>query len=687
MTQLLALSVEYAISPSFRLQALNAEESTNMDHPFGWGVAWYPSGGKAAMLVKDPTSVGKNALTNVLSDWERFASTVFVAHLRGAAKRTQIQDTHPFSRSYAGRDWVLAHNGDLRHGFREVLELGSQAIYEPIGVTDSEHLFCWLMEQIRASGYRTLATIPRDAWSRWLGTINALGTLNLILTDGTDVLSYSDAFGYRPLWYIRRAPPNPMLKYVGPEVEIVLGSAQDINRTSMVISSSRLSDDGWSQLRPGWALVSRRGSSMWCAQVVAATGESKPATQEPAARASEGAPAVPRIAGATRGITHPEAQRAAEAAVIEALEIAPTPPVREPNPAARPAQSATALEQAELVAAERALNDAAVRLAAPEVASRALDRETGDDFGESEPQEKILETIHETIYTYKQPVTVSEHLLRLRPVIDEYQQLLEYEVFIEPRGARSRSFTDVFGNHVVELSVREPYTEWRVRARSVVRLTMGARPRLRSVYERQRLPLVWMPWQRQMMNPYLLPPELPESQLRELSEYAMSFAERQDNDLVETLKDINRSIHRDYIYEANSTTLATTPFDVYVGRKGVCQDFANLFIALCRLLDIPARYRVGYIFTGGRYGNERQGDESHAWVEVYIPLIGWRGFDPTNGTLVGDDHVRVACGRNYRDATPTSGTLYAGGTGEKLQVTVRMFDRSPGVVAGATAPK
>jgi len=247
---------------------------------------------------------------------------------------------------------------------------------------------------------------------------------------------------------------------------------------------------------------------------------------------------------------------------------------------------------------------------------------------------------------------------------------------VRPDGARTRRYTDVFGNSALEMRIRDPYIEWYVRARSVVRLKCSAHPRLRSLYERQRLPLVWMPWQRQMMMPYLLPPELPETQLRELSEYALSFAERQDNDLVETLKDMNRTIFTDYTYDPKATNLGTTPFEVFMQRRGVCQDFSNLFIALCRLLDVPARYRVGYIFTGGKYDNERQGDASHAWVEVYIPLVGWRGFDPTNGCIVGPDHVRVACGRNFRDATPSSGTLYAGGKGERLSVRVQLVDKT-----------
>ena len=65
-------------------------------------------------------------------------------------------------------------------------------------------------------------------------------------------------------------------------------------------------------------------------------------------------------------------------------------------------------------------------------------------------------------------------------------------------------------------------------------------------------------------------------------------------------------------------------------------------------------------------------EASHAWVQVYIPEVGRKGFDPTNGVLTQTDHVRVAVGRNYIDATPTSGTIDVGGGAESLEVEVRL---------------
>ena len=292
----------------------------------------------------------------------------------------------------------------------------------------------------------------------------------------------------------------------------------------------------------------------------------------------------------------------------------------------------------------------------------------------SEPatvRQRTYRVVHSTAYGYDSPIQRSTHMLRLRPVQDRQQELLEHELSVAPV-ARMNHYGDVFANEVASFDLDAPYEALSITATSVVRVHANEHRTLHGPSRRSGIPLVWMPWQRQMMTPYLLPHELPETQLRELFDYAMGFVERQDYDLTETLLDINGTIYRDYAYVPGATTVETTPYEVYVTRRGVCQDFANLLICLARLLGVPARYRVGYIHTSKDYENTIQSDASHAWAELYLPWYGWQGFDPTNGSLAGLDHVRVACGRNYRDATPTSGTIFQGGGGERLAIDVRV---------------
>ncbi len=616
-TRLLAMSFDGAASPSITLKGASAHDPR--DPPYGWGMAWYPGQGASALLVKDPTSIGDNAMTKLLSDWERFASTIFICHLRGAARTLQEQDTHPFCLSYARRDWVLAHNGDLFVDLPQALSLGEAPCFEPIGGTDSEHAFCWLLEQLRARKIRSLVELGWSELEALFRHLDGLGTANFLLTDGVDVAAYSDEEGYNPLHWARFVPPHEQLILKNEDIVVDLDDAIDRNRTVALVATRPMSAEGWSPMKPGQLLVLRRG---------AVVHDSHASEQ---AKKTMVVPHAPISGPASVRAPLPPPARSSEAVVQ-----APTPAVTPSLPALRfPSRS------------------------------------------DKERPGRLLSVVHETIYRYRTPVERSSHIFRLRPVHDEHQELVDHELHISVKGLR-RDYEDVFGNQATSAELESPYSELRIIARSLVRVMAEPSPQLLSPARRVTLPLVWMPWQRQMMLPYLLPPELPETQLTELYEYALSFVKRQDSDLVQTLLDMNLTIYRDFRYVSGSTTLATTPFDVYGNRRGVCQDFANLMICLARLLNIPARYRVGYIYTGASYENKLQSEASHAWMEVYLPRVGWQGFDPTNGCLAGLDHVRVASGRNYVDATPTSGTLYKGGGGETLSVAVRVEeDTSP----------
>ena len=616
MSHLLGMSFDSATSPSITLKAGPDERDASV----GWGFGWYPADDAAAIVLKDPHATHETALTRVMRDWDRFRSSVFLCHTRGAAKRVSQQDTHPFARSYAGRDWLFAHNGDLdARALQEQLPFGNSPAFEPIGRTDSEYVFCWILNKIQEQGARSLADVGFDLLHEWLSAFNRLGTLNALLTDGHDVAAYHDANGFHALHRIRRLPPHERTVLESPYVEVDLGDPYDVNRTMVLFATKPLSDDeDWIQVQPGELLVARRGVFVY---------------------SSAGSPDVRPLSSTRETPSEP----------VGVLWTETTTGIGTPGPPSVD-DDESSIE-----------NVPRSRMTAADATMRVLDR--GHDV-----EERILSVEHETWYRYQEAVERSTHVFRLHPTHDSYQDVIDYQLEISPPGSARRS-EDVFGNQALRFKIDRPYTALYIRSSFQVRVRQHGNL---GPLKRSSIPLVWMPWQRQMMLPYLLPMELPESQLRALSEYAMSFVERQDFDLIETLVDINESIYRDFHYVPGSTNIETSPFQVFANRQGVCQDFANLFITMARLLGVPARYRVGYIHTGADYENQIQSEASHAWVECYLPRVGWRGFDPTNGCLAGLDHIRVAVGRNYRDATPTSGTLFKGGRGETLETSVRV---------------
>ena len=244
---------------------------------------------------------------------------------------------------------------------------------------------------------------------------------------------------------------------------------------------------------------------------------------------------------------------------------------------------------------------------------------------------------HATRYQYDRPIQRSQHRIHLPAMHDWKQNVRSFRLQITPE-APLIEYEDVFGNWTARFEIDQPYSELTLVAESEIELLDVDPFAFAGQPIRPPFPLSWMPWEQKMLVPYLTPIELPETQLTELYDYAMSFVERNQRDLMETLFNINLTLFREFKYLPGATTVETTPFEVMTHKRGVCQDFANLFICLARLLGIPARYVCGYVYTG----NEQSpvGDASHAWLQLYIPNIGWKGFDPTNGKLPTTDHVR-----------------------------------------------
>ena len=125
-------------------------------------------------------------------------------------------------------------------------------------------------------------------------------------------------------------------------------------------------------------------------------------------------------------------------------------------------------------------------------------------------------------------------------------------------------------------------------------------------------------------------------------------------------------LHRDMQYEPNSTSIHTTAEEAFLQKKGVCQDYAHIFIALLRLAGIPARYVTGLIVGEGA---------SHAWVEI-LYRGKWYGLDPTNNILVTDEHIKIAVGRDASDCTINRGIMHGGGTHvQSIAVKVKEMQR------------
>lgn len=622
MPNLLAMSFEGELAPSFDLLCLAPGHAL----PDGWGLGYYPGGEPSSVVLKEPAPPQGSIRSQLAKAWEHLESSLLLMHIR-AARWGAITDanTQPFCRSWGRRDWLLCHSGSLTR--RPTDDSGR---FEPVGSTDTEQLFCVLLGRFAERGWKSIGDIDLPLLREWLAELDADGGLTIALADGRDLVVYADLDNEGSLYLGTILPPYDRAVFGDDDLVLDLGARGTKSRKGVIVSSTpmatiepppdaggaapppeRRASIAWTQIPPGTLLCIRQGA------VVAEHGPPAAAVAVPPAD-----PAVPTpLAGDDAGPT-----------------VAPR-----------------------------------ASLVSPAIQSRAATA----NLGKAPP--RTYDLVHRTVYRYAKPIERSTHLLRLTPRSDRRQQVLSHALTVSVPGMTTE-FDDVFDNRVRRLFIDTEWTEMVIEATSRVRVLDVDPLDFRAWKSRSTIPLVWMPWQRQIMAPYLLPPELPETQLDELTAYAMSFVKRNDFDLLDTLLDINATIFKEYAYRQNATTLATTAFEVYTNRFGVCQDFTNLFICLARLLGVPARYCCGYIYTGRRASNVNaqantlQSEASHAWVQLYLPEVGWKGFDPTNGILTQTEHVRVAVGRNYIDATPTSGTIYVGGGPETLEVDVRVED-------------
>ncbi|HTJ43653.1 MAG TPA: class II glutamine amidotransferase [Kofleriaceae bacterium] len=578
MPNLLAMSFEGELAPSFDLRCL--AEGRRL--PDGWGLGYYPGGEPSAVVLKEPAPPQGSIRGQLARAWEHLESSLFALHIRTATwGAISDANTQPFVRSWGRRDWMMAHAGSLA----SKLVTDDKGVFEPVGSTDTEQIFCHLMNKLAEKGWRSLLEADLQEVRTWLDLLNDHGQLTIALTDGRDLLAYADRKGV-PLNLGTIAPPYERVAFGNDDLLVDLSVRGTKARKGVVVCTDPLGapDDkaaapAWTTIAPGHLVLVRQGA------VVADLGPPAPGPQ-----ASLG------------------------------------------------------------------------HLVSASVAARALSRPAPATITKWRVK-------HRTSYKYAKPVERSSHVIRLTPVADRLQEVLEHDVKVSVAG-QVKDYDDVFGNRARRLVIDTPFSELVIEATSLVEVRDIDPLDFRPLKARSTIPLVWMPWQRQILAPFLLPQELPETQLEELTEYAMSFVKRNDFDLLDTLIDINATIFKEYEYRQGSTTVFTTPFEVYTNRRGVCQDFTNLFICLARLLGVPARYVCGYIYTGPKNPNQVQSEASHAWVQLYLPEAGWKGFDPTNGILTQTNHIRVAVGRNYIDATPTSGTIYVGGGPETLEVSV-----------------
>jgi transglutaminase-like putative cysteine protease len=273
---------------------------------------------------------------------------------------------------------------------------------------------------------------------------------------------------------------------------------------------------------------------------------------------------------------------------------------------------------------------------------------------------------HVTRFRYTSPVRESIMELRMQPRSEGAQSLRSFQIATNPR-AQLYAYTDHLGNAVYHFNVLRSHEELRIEVQAVVELS--SRPPIPEATD-------GLEWER--YNSLNLSADhfdlLVQSKFAHLTPELTSFMMENDlakpkGDPLTALKHLNTTIYSAFDYQVGVTEVDSPIEDALKAKRGVCQDFAHIAIAIARSWGVPARYVSGYLHHG-RQKQDRSGDDAtHAWLEAYLPSLGWIGFDPTNDIVAGERHIRVAVGRDYADVPPARGT-FKGDAESELAISV-----------------
>jgi transglutaminase-like putative cysteine protease len=275
--------------------------------------------------------------------------------------------------------------------------------------------------------------------------------------------------------------------------------------------------------------------------------------------------------------------------------------------------------------------------------------------------------LHVTKFHYSAPITESVMQLWMQPRSEAIQRCLKFELTLRP-SSRPTHYLDSLGNTVHHFDIPGQHTQLVIKAESLVEMQAAqALPEALSPSawdELDRMVAAEDYWDMLMPSHFARPTPL-------LGELARDLKLTRRDDPLTVLRELNTAIYKVFDYVPQSTTVDSPIDDALRARKGVCQDYSNIMIALARELRIPCRYVSGYLFHRVEYNDRSAQDATHAWVEALLPGLGWVGFDPTNNLLAGERHIRVAVGRDYRDVPPTRG-VFKGAAESELSVAVQV---------------
>jgi glutamine amidotransferase len=256
MCELFALNSNVPASATFSFSGFSARGGETGGHVDGWGMGFHE--GSGCRVFVDAGRASDAPLAEFLRRHPIRARNV-LAHVRKATQgAVAIANCHPFQREWLGRPWLFCHNGDLKN-FRPALDDS----FLPVGDTDSERAFCWLLQQLRSR----FARAPAPGWpqlapvlAELMAEVAAHGPFNALLCDGQALYAHAST---RLAW-LQRQVPFPRVRLVDRDLEVDLSALNTPGeRMALVATAALTQGEAWQAFAPGELRVFVDGASVW----------------------------------------------------------------------------------------------------------------------------------------------------------------------------------------------------------------------------------------------------------------------------------------------------------------------------------------------------------------------------------------------------------------------------------------
>ncbi|MBU2881638.1 class II glutamine amidotransferase [Psychrosphaera sp. B3R10] len=242
MCELLGMSANVPTDIVFSFTGLVQRGGKTGPHTDGWGITFYE--GKGCRTFKDPRPSAESKIANLVMDYPIKSCSV-ISHIRQANRGgIKLENTHPFIREFWGRHITFAHNGQLSR-YKKL----SLSQFHPVGDTDSEFAFCWIMDQLKAR-YKTKPRNWQSVFKYIAGLckqLNQYGVFNALISDGEHLLAYCSN---NLSWITRRAPFGEA-NLIDTEFNVNFNEVTTENDIVTVIATRPLTDNEcWTKLAP-----------------------------------------------------------------------------------------------------------------------------------------------------------------------------------------------------------------------------------------------------------------------------------------------------------------------------------------------------------------------------------------------------------------------------------------------------